>query len=245
MTCHKPGLWGITAPSNPAKWAIFPISGAAVRQTWAINSRVNLWPWLHSQLSIVSTPLGPSESHVVTKVKHVRWTPEIIFSYWHIGLPPLCSYLISALKERTTKVTILQEAHKAQLVTTASLQFSLFANKFTKYLKPLKHYSKWHLQRTTNIIMDNHKVDYKRVMSKSIRKLSRSSCLWKTCKAFLNKRSMLKNKQTNLQKNLVKIKPQNTNSKQIWIHYMYFRIPTQVSKFSSKGSHILVLCPAE
>lgn len=78
MACHKAGLWGITAPSNPAKWAIFPISGAAVRRARAINSRVNLWPWLLGQPSAVTTPLGPGGSHLAAKAKQlVRWNNEL------------------------------------------------------------------------------------------------------------------------------------------------------------------------
>lgn len=81
MACHKTGLWGITAPSNLAKWAIFPISGAAVRQARAVNSRVNLWPWLLGQPSAVANPTGGSgESHPVAKVKRPKWRDEMAFS---------------------------------------------------------------------------------------------------------------------------------------------------------------------
>lgn len=83
MACHKAGLWGITAPSNPAKWAIFPISGAAVRRAWAINSGVNLWPWLLGQPSTATTTLGLGGSQPVAKVKQ----PERLKD--EIGLPPM------------------------------------------------------------------------------------------------------------------------------------------------------------
>lgn len=91
MACHKAGLWGITAPSNPAKWAIFPLSGAAVRWAWAVNSRVNLWPWLLGQPSAVTSQLGPGGRRPAAKVKQPRCNDEIAFSS-KVG-SPFCPYL--------------------------------------------------------------------------------------------------------------------------------------------------------
>lgn len=135
MACHKAGLWGITAPSNPAKWAIFPISGAAVRRAQAINSRVNLWPWLLGQPSAVTTPLGPGGSHPAAKVKQlVRWNDEMASSsgvaVGSLPLPfsmPLCSLLWwnESLREQThflkdTGAQLDLMCHRSSLYWTAS-----------------------------------------------------------------------------------------------------------------------------
>lgn len=89
MACHKTGLWGITAPSNLAKWAIFPISGTAVRQARAVNSRVNLWPWLPGQPSAAETQQGNG--------REPKWKDELAFSRWSCHLSLFLSLSLSVL----------------------------------------------------------------------------------------------------------------------------------------------------